>query len=136
MSTEATETPKAKSARITKAEVTEQAKLVFTLNKEMNAAKKRYDESRAALLTMMDATKTTELSPIKGDGNMLKAVVSTPVDEYIDVKELRKLVTDEVFLACVSATKGATAKNAGADVVAKATRTKDGTRNVTVSVIK
>ena len=108
-------------------------------NAKANAAAKIADEAREKLYKLMKdagvvefkAQTTTENGPLSLDAKIKASKRST-----IDVVELSKIVTPEVFMKCVSATKTAVVDNAGTNVAMRCSVEKIGTENVSVSPSK
>lgn len=112
-------------------EITELVKQCFSLNAQMNNAKKAYEARREDLLKKLVSHKREKFRVV--DGNIAYvATVSTPIRNEIDVEKLRGLVTEEVFMACVKATIGDVQSLAGKNIATDASVPKKGTTNVSV----
>jgi len=111
----------------------------YTENAAQNKAKAAYEKTRKELFAQMTAEGFKAIdatAQIDGKSVALKAEITTPSVNYIDVAVLAKLVSHEVFLLCVSASQKAVEENAGKGIAASATRTGTGTENVSVKAIK
>lgn len=108
-------------------------------NAKANAAAKIADEAREKLYKLMKeagvaefkAQTTTENGPLS-----LDAKIKASKRSSIDVVELAKIVTPEVFMKCVSATKTAVVDAAGTNVAVRCSVEKIGTENVSVTPSK
>lgn len=108
-------------------------------NSKANAAARAAGEAREKLYKLMkDAgvvefktQTTTENGPLSLDAKLKASKRST-----IDVVELSKIVSAEVFMKCISASKTAVVDNAGTNVAVRCSVEKIGEENVTVSPSK
>lgn len=111
----------------------------YTENAAQNAAKGAYEKTRKELFAQMTAEGFKSIdatAQIDGKSVALKAEISTPSVNYIDVEVLAKTVSHEVFLSIVTASQKAVEEKAGKGIAASATRTGTGTENVSVKAIK
>jgi acyl CoA:acetate/3-ketoacid CoA transferase alpha subunit len=112
----------------------------YTNNKAANAAKSAAEKARKALLTAMQEAglKDADIDLLTESGDMLplRAYIDTPTTESISVEALRKHVSEEVFMKCVSATKKAVTEHAGSALATTCARPGVGTTNVHVEVRK
>lgn len=109
----------------------------FTTNAEANRYKGEAEKLREELLKGMEKCGMKTLSRAAlPTGALLSVEICAPAREAIDVEELRKAVTDPVFMKCISASKKAVEDNAGKNIVARCAVTKTGDVNVTVKLAK
>lgn len=111
----------------------------YTENSAQNAAKNAYEKTRKDLFAKMteEGFKCIDASAqIDGKSVALRAEISTPSVNYIDVAVLAGIVSHEVFLKCVGASAKAVEEHAGKGIAASATRTGTGTENVSVKAVK
>lgn len=98
-------------------------------NKAMNKLKGEADKARKALFVAMEeqniSTHTLDL-----DGVTIKANVSTPTRDLIDVEKVQKFLSYDKFVDIASVTKKSMEKVASEDVIKKCITVVDGTRNV------
>lgn len=123
-----------------------QAIKVFTLNKEMNAAKTNHDKERASLLKEMD---TAGVDSVVVDSPRISAVVTTPDKTVVDVELAIELLFPSVsesvkllspsdrhkFYGMLYVTQTSVTENFGKSVLGKITTVEKGTRNVTVKAV-
>ena len=122
-------------------ETKELAREYHKANREANAAETKAKKLRAQLFASMQEGKVTkfdcEVGTEDGGCTTITAEITTPQREIIDVKKLRKKVTDDAeFLKIVSATKKSVTDNVGGHVAAQCAITTPVTTNVSVKVKK
>ena len=108
---------------------------VFATNKKMNALKREHDTKRKELLQQMETlgVKSFDASATIGRSTTdITAKISTRNVETIDVEKLRELVSEEQFLAIVSATKKSVMDEVGGNVATQCTVAEVGSTNVSV----
>jgi hypothetical protein len=105
----------------------------------MNAATRLHTDLRKKLLGAMRDSGFRDFSAtalINGKNISFEAIIASGVRTSIDVAKLRTLVGDDVFMACVSASKTSVEQNAGAAVATQCSVTTAGEENVTVKPAK
>jgi len=116
------------------------AKTVFLENKLSNGHKSVHDQTRKQLFTQMVGLAldrfTFETKDQDNKKLVLEVELGTPQVPGIDTAKLRTLVTDEVFMAIITATKKAVEDLAGKETAVLCEITKPGTTNVTVKPAK
>lgn len=114
----------------------EMAITVFKMNKTMNAAKNIHDKTRKALFGLMQQHKQEEISAVEQqpDGVVLSVVatIETPTKIEVDLKELQKLVSGELFLKIVTASKTGIEREAGVGISRQVCKDVPGEPNVVV----
>lgn len=108
---------------------------VLAANTAMNDATTTHRKLRAKLLgEMRDAgfTHFDATTLIDGKQVSFDAVIAAPERAVIDVAKLRKLVSEDVFMQCVSASKQAVEQHAGGAVATQCSVLGRGEENVTV----
>ena len=108
-------------------------------NAKANAAARVAEEAREKLYKLMKEAGVTEFKTQTTTDNgpiSLDAKLKTSKRSVIDVVELSKIVSGEVFMKCVSATKTAVVDAAGTDVAVRCSVEKLGNENVSVSPSK
>lgn len=108
-------------------------------NTAANAAKAAYDKLRKELLVAMKAEgfrTFNATAAIDGKQVSFDATIAAGTRNVIAVGKLRKLVTDEVFVNCVSAAIGTVEAVAGKAVAAQCTEQVVGEENVSVKPCK
>lgn len=121
------------------AELVALAALTLAHNTAANKAKAAYDKARKALLKRMKDDGFREFSAtalLDGKTVAFDATISANEREVIDVAKLRKITTDDVFIACVSATKASVEAAAGKAVITQCAYTVKGEENVSVKPSK
>lgn len=109
----------------------------FATNVEANRYKAEAEKLREELLKGMEKCGMKTLSgAVLPTGNALTVEICAPAREAIDVEELRKAVTDPIFMKCVSASKKAVETHAGKHIVARCAVMQSGDVNVTVKLAK
>ncbi len=121
-------------------EIKQLATTAYRHNLLANAEGNAYKKARISLYALMKkhSRKTFTFSDVntKGDTIKLEASISTPESEKIDVTKLRALVSDEVFMKIVSASKEAVTKLVGDAVVRQCVFMATGEENVSIKPIK
>lgn len=114
--------------------VNEYAVLNYESNKykrEMDAKKK---EVHSALIRAEQTSFTAKATLPDGSSPYFTAEIASPTEEVVDVSILRKLVSEELFMQIISATKTAVKEKAGTNVLLSATVEQTG--NPTLSIRK
>lgn len=94
------------------------------LQNEANKASSALRKQQADLTKLLIANELDgQIFAVLFGEDTYDAGVYSEDKDVIDVSELRKQTADDVFMACVKATKGDVEKNAGKVVLAKVTKT-------------
>lgn len=129
----------AETVKAPSAELVSLAAQVMQANTEMNASKKRYDDLRKKLLVGMKEGGFRDFHStalVNGKTISFEAKIAATTRDVIDVGKLRKLVTDDVFMQCVSASKSAVEAAAGNAVATQCANPTTGEENVSVKPVK
>lgn len=112
----------------------------YIANKDCNAAKAKAEKARKELYQLMkDEKKNSHVATvINSDGLPLPLIAEVGASEKneVDIVKLRKLVGEDVFMQCVSATQSAVKDVAGENICNLTLVKKVGTENVSVSIKK
>lgn len=110
----------------------------YLANKTANAEKAKADKARKALYKMMkDAKKATYIATVlSSDGLPLPLIASieTPEKNEVDTAKLRKLIGDDMFMRCVSASQASVKEVAGENILNLSLVKTTGTENVKVDI--
>lgn len=125
----------AKEDKAPSADLVRMAAEFMATNAAANSAAAKAKKQRAALLAKMrdegfrsfSGSTTMAGTPVAFD-----AVIAAARGTAIDVEKLRKVTTDDVFMACISATKGRVEEQAGSAVAAQCSVEVIGEENVSV----
>ena len=115
------------------------ARSFHTHTQERNSADTKAKKARKELLADMADAGISEFSMTTKVGDKavtLDVSIDTPQLVSVDVKKLRSLVDEELFMKIVSATKTSVVDHAGSVVFGQCSTTVAGTTNVNVKVRK
>lgn len=112
----------------------------YIANKQCNAAKAKADKARKELYKMMKAAnkETYIATVINSDGLPLPLIASieTPEKNEVDINKLRKLIGEDMFMRCVSASQASVKDIAGENILNLSLVKTTGTENVKVDIKK
>jgi hypothetical protein len=120
-------------------ELKNSAKEVFKLNKQMNEATRAHDKARRDLYAQQKESGITSFTCdaiIDGKKITLDSTISTPQRLVVDVAVLRRLVDEETFMKCVSATQKSVVDEAGKAIFDRCSNSVEGTEAVSVKAAK
>jgi hypothetical protein len=112
---------------------------VFKLNIEANALKRQFDAKRKELFKQQKAEGITSFTCdaiVNGKKVTIESTISTPQRQVVDVEILRKLVPEDVFMQCISATQKSVVDQAGKAIFDQVSTAVDGTEAVSVKSAK
>ncbi len=109
---------------------------VYLLNKDMNAAKRKYDAARKDLHSKMSEDEITSHT-VEVGGKAVTATLSAPERKVVDIDKLWEELSKtedgkKVFFKCVSATQSSVKDNVGNLTCEKVITTVKGKESVTV----
>jgi hypothetical protein len=110
-----------------------------TNNKAANAAAAKAEKAREALYKLMKDSGVEEFqteTTTEAGMLVLNSKLKTLTRKVIDVVELSKLVSTEMFIQIVSATQKAVTDKAGTDIAVRCSKDVQGTENVEIKAAK
>jgi len=110
------------------------------LNHHSNAYKRDMDAKKKELNIAMVRAGISDVSTAvtlpDGSVSMFEAAIGSQPEEVVDVALLRKLVSDDVFMSIISATKTAVKEKAGTNVLIVSTVEQEGREGLSIKKMR
>ena len=128
-------TPKSKVT----SEMRKEAKAAHMANVVKNSHSREETRARKELYRQMKDAGVSDFemeAQINGKRIKLKAEIASSMRYVVDIEKLRKLIPEDVFMQCISATQTDVIRYAGQNISDQCVTTQSGSENVSVKLAK